>query len=153
MPVLITVQYYASVNCNWWQLRSDYLRLVHTMRFFSVCLQCRKWIMCSHSAISSVWDALVCATSHTIRLHTHSVCLGLRFLESFQLVSLGWCSFSCMLLCFLRFANVVYLCQNKQIIRQICLHAEIIDAINDEMNLLIEKNDFSFYLQSGESKL
>ena len=72
---------------------------------------------CSHGVISSACDALVCAMSHTIRLHTHSVHFRLRFLESLQLVSLGWCSFSCMLLCFLLFANVICLCQNKQIIR------------------------------------
>ena len=61
-------------------------------------------------------DALVCGTSHTIRLHTHSVHLQLHFLESLQLVSLGWHSFSYMLLHFLLFANVVCLFQNKQII-------------------------------------
>ena len=69
-----------------------------------------------HGAILSACDALVCATSHMIRFHTHSVRLQLHFLESLQLVSLGWCSFSCMLLHFLLFANVICLCQNKQII-------------------------------------
>ena len=37
-----------------------------------------EWVLqdqwgCSHSAISSACDALVCATSHMIRFHTHSV--------------------------------------------------------------------------------
>ena len=72
---------------------------VHTVRFLLAC------------------DTLVCATSHMSRLHTHSVRLRLRFLQSLQLVSLGWRSFSCVLLCFLHFANVVCLCQNKQINR------------------------------------
>ena len=80
-------------------------------------------------------DSLVCAASHMIGYHTHSVRLRLRFYGSLQLVSPRARVFSCILLYILPIANVVCFCQNEVKILQKCLCAEINRHVHQRNNV------------------